>query len=545
MSYFHRILLVDENEGSLILTKRFLDSELPTFELVTVTSCYEALEKLAKEQFSAIVSDYQLSGMNGLELLESLRRQANQIPFIMFASLSREEIAIQALNLGANYFLKKEGQFETLCAELAHIIKTAVVHSSMIGALRESEQKYRELVEELHEGVLAEDAKGFITFANPRIADLLAYTEKELIGQHWSTIVPSEEAQRVMEENVNRSYGLSSTYESALLSKENKIIPVLVGSKPLFTEASEFRGTLSVITDLTERKRVQQQLAQTDKLASLGRISAGVAHELNNPLAFIYMNTETLGKCLAGFAVMYHFYAQIETAIQENSLLEARQILTEMHSVARNLKLSKNSDDSASKALEGLITVSSRLQQENMEGLERMIKIIENLLSFSRFKEESKTLLELCQISDILQTAASMLEYQIKGRISLALFLDDLPHVLGDSNRLTQAFLNLLGNAADAIGDNPGKIEVTSSIGLENIQITIQDTGVGISEENIPKLFEPFFTTKAPGKGTGLGLSIVHEIIQNHGGQIFVESREGVGTEVKVTLPIDLDDLKG
>lgn len=536
---------MDENESSLNLTKHFLDRELPTFDLVAVTSSYEAAEKLRKENFSAIVCDYQLSGINGLELLENLRSQANQIPFIVFARRSREEVAIQALNLGANYFLKKEGEFETLCTELAHIIKTAVVHSSMIGALRESEQKYRELVQELHEGVLAEDAKGFITFVNPRIADLLGYAEEELVGQHWSAIVPPEEANRVMEENVNRSYGISSTYESSLLSKENRIVPVLVGSKPLFTETGEFRGTLSVYTDLTERKRVQQQLARTDKLASLGRISAGVAHELNNPLAFIYMNTETLGKCLAGFAAVYHFYSQIEAAIQEDDLVKAREIIAEMHSVARNLKLLKESDRSTSKALEGLIAVTGRQWQENLEGLERMIKIIENLLSFSRFKDDSKGRLELCQISDILQTSASMLKYQIKDPIKLKIdFLDDLPPVLGDPDRLTQAFLNLLGNAADAIGDNPGIIEVTSSISTENIQIIIRDTGMGIPEEDIPNLFEPFWTTKPPGQGTGLGLSIVHEIIQNHGGQIFVESRLGVGTEVKVTIPFEPVDPK-
>ncbi|MHA2495967.1 MAG: PAS domain S-box protein [Candidatus Hodarchaeales archaeon] len=485
----------------------------------------------------------------GLNYQEYTDEQTAQLVYQYFNETYRTGKPIKDFNYE---IITKDGIKKTIETSVALIADSSGISSGFRGiisdisekkraqdALRESEQKYRELVEELHEGVLAEDSKGYITFANPRISSMLGYAEEELIGQHWTVIVPAEEAKRVMEEHANRTYGLSSTFESALLSKNEKIIPVLVSSKPLFTQSWDFRGTLSVYTDLSERKRVEQELARADKLASLGRISAGVAHELNNPLAFISMNTEVLGKCLAGLAPIQHFQTQIEEAIRNNDLSRASEILSDMQSSLGEKKLLKSLENLPSKALENLITTSVRIQQENMEGLERMISIIENLLKFSRSKTTETTRLEMCQISEILRTATNMLKYQLKDSISMKLALDDLPPVLGQADRLTQVFFNILDNAVDAIGDKkPGAIEVTSSLAIGKIEVCIRDNGTGIPEENIPKLFEPFFTTKPPGKGTGLGLSIVHEIIQGHGGQMFVESRLGVGTEVKVTLPI-------
>ncbi|MFW9915698.1 MAG: PAS domain S-box protein [Candidatus Thorarchaeota archaeon] len=491
----------------------------------------------------------ELIGLNYREYTDELTAQ---LVYQYFNETFRTGKPIKDLNYE---IITKNGIKKTIQTSVALIVDSSGLSSGFRGivsdiseqkraqdALRESEQKYRELVEELHEGVLAEDSKGYITFANPRISNMLGYTEEELLGQHWTVIVPPEEAKRVMEEHANRSYGLSSTFESALLSKSEKIIPVLVSSKPLFKNKPlyDFRGTLSVYTDLSERKQVEQELARADKLASLGRISAGVAHELNNPLAFISMNTEVLGKCLAGLAAIQHFQTQIEEAILNRNLSKASEILLDMQNALSNTRLLKSPENLPSKALENLITTAVRIQQENMEGLERMISIIENLLKFSRSTRESETTpLEICSIVDILKTSVNMLKYHLRDTISMNLILDDLPPVLGQPNRLTQVFFNILDNAVDAIGDmKSGVIEVTASLALGKIEVGIRDNGAGIPEENIPKLFEPFFTTKPPGKGTGLGLSIVHEIIQGHGGQIFVDSRLGVGTEVKVTLPI-------
>jgi signal transduction histidine kinase len=235
-------------------------------------------------------------------------------------------------------------------------------------------------------------------------------------------------------------------------------------------------------------RNAQQKLIQSEKMASLGTLTAGVAHEINNPLNFIQGGVYGLESYLA------------ETN-QDNN---------------KNVNLFIN----------GIKT-----------GIERVSGIVNGLNQFSR---DTKYNMEVCDIHSIIENCLIILHNSMKDRISVLKEYTSLPYVLnGNTGKLHQVFLNILTNASQAINEH-GKITVSTKIESANLNIKISDSGIGISPENIPKVIEPFFTTKEPGKGTGLGLSISYSIIKEHNGEMSFESEPGKGTTVNIKFPITI-----
>jgi signal transduction histidine kinase len=235
-------------------------------------------------------------------------------------------------------------------------------------------------------------------------------------------------------------------------------------------------------------KDAQKNLIQSEKMASLGTLTAGVAHEINNPLNFIQGGVYGLEAYL------------IETNHDKNE----------------NVTL----------FIDGIKT-----------GIERVSAIVNGLNQFSR---DTKFNMELCNIHSIIDNCFIILHDSMKDRINVVKDYTSDPFVLkGNTGKLHQVFLNTLTNASQAINEH-GEITVTTRIESANLIIKITDTGTGISSENIPKVIEPFFTTKEPGKGTGLGLSISYSIIREHNGELYFESEPGEGTTVIIKFPITL-----
>ncbi|MFX0114991.1 MAG: PAS domain S-box protein, partial [Candidatus Hodarchaeota archaeon] len=257
-----RILLVDDESDLLDITKMFLAEREPNLEIEVASSSSEALEKLSGEYFDVIVADYQMPGIDGLDLLRHLRENANNIPFIMFTGRGREEVAMQALNLGASYYLMKGGDPDSEYGELAHIIRSVIHQRRTEEALRKSEQRYRELVEKLHEGVLVEDAEEKITFVNPQTLRMLGYSADELIGQSTAIIIPESEKEKIRQETEKRHLGISSAYEAALMAKNEYSVPVIISAAPLFSDSGTFQGVLTVFIDITERKQIEHELRE-------------------------------------------------------------------------------------------------------------------------------------------------------------------------------------------------------------------------------------------------------------------------------------------
>ena len=287
--------------------------------------------------------------------------------------------------------------------------------------------------------------------------------------------------------------------------------PFLKDEKALIDALAEQLGNvLERIQATQERQQMQSFVFQQEKLASVGQLAAGVAHEINNPIGFISSNLGTLKKYIAKFME----YIAASMAGQEPE---------ELQQLRKSLKIDFISND------------INELISESVEGTERVREIVQNLKSFSRLDEVK---CKEADINECLENTLKVIWNELKYKATVSKEYGKLPPIKCYPQQLNQVFMNFLVNAAQAI-ENRGEIRIKTWQDGKNIFVSISDTGQGIPAENISKLFEPFFTTKETGKGTGLGLSITHEIIQKHKGRIDVASKVGRGTTFTVTLPVD------
>ncbi len=269
-----------------------------------------------------------------------------------------------------------------------------------------------------------------------------------------------------------------------------------------------------------ELKMVQSQVLQQEKMASIGQLAAGVAHEINNPMGFIISNLNTLKRYIEKVSE----YLTIQTATVERCSKQCgnTDIITEIAEKRKELKI-----DYITKDLNNLIN-------ESLEGADRVKKIVQDLKNFSRVDEsEFKT----ADINSGLESTINIVWNELKYKATLVKEYGDIPLTVCNPGQLNQVFMNLLVNAAHAIAKQ-GEILVRTWHEGRMINITISDTGFGISEENQKRIFEPFFTTKEVGKGTGLGLSIAYDIIKKHNGMIKVDSEVGKGTTFTISIPV-------
>nr|NQU93599.1 hybrid sensor histidine kinase/response regulator [Bacteroidota bacterium] len=277
------------------------------------------------------------------------------------------------------------------------------------------------------------------------------------------------------------------------------------------------RKTVDLENALTEIKQVQAQLIHSEKMASLGVLSAGIAHEINNPINFVYAGVNSLIK---NFKELAKAFSEFEHSCDHIDHLNGNmgyKSVFEKYGIDKKLKL------------------IPQLADDIKTGAARTAEIIKGLKNFARTDTEEKV---TCDVREPLKTALLLLKNSYKNRIEIIEKIEtDLPVINCFPGLLMQVFVNILHNAIDAIDGN-GKIAVTIAREEKNIRILIADTGKGIPEEVQVKIFDPFFTTKEVGKGMGLGLSITHGIIEKHRGTIKVQSKPGEGTEFDIRLPV-------
>ena len=291
---------------------------------------------------------------------------------------------------------------------------------------------------------------------------------------------------------------------------------------PLADISFKFIGTVVILNDITEWKKAEEELKQAqrfmmqqEKMASIGQLAAGVAHEINNPMNFIMSNLRMLADYIDRLA---RFITAAENAIDAAGT-----------SMAHPLSALREELD-----LDYMLEDAGVLISENLAGTERVSRIVRDLNAFSRVDHAEYTLTDL---NHIMETAINIAANEIKYVADLKRDLGNIPKIKCYPQQLTQVFLNLLINAAQAIHQK-GTITVRSWCNNTHVHLSVTDTGSGISPENISRIFDPFFTTKEVGKGTGLGLSISYGIVRNHGGDLSVESQVDSGTTFSLKLPI-------
>lgn len=265
---------------------------------------------------------------------------------------------------------------------------------------------------------------------------------------------------------------------------------------------------------------MQAQLLQSEKLASLGQLSAGVAHELNNPISFIHSNLGTLNEYVQDLKAIFLKYAELEEVLRSNNANAG--LLKEIDVFKEEISFNSIFED------------FDKIVSESKDGTLRVKIIVQNLKDFS-YMDKGK--LELADINQGIESTLNIVWNEIKYKAEVIKEYGPIPQIRCFSQQLNQVFMNILVNAAQAI-ETKGEIKIKTYQRGESVVVEISDNGVGIPDENLKHIFEPFFTTKEVGKGTGLGLSVVYGIIQKHQGTIEVESKVNKGSTFRVILPI-------
>jgi len=266
-----------------------------------------------------------------------------------------------------------------------------------------------------------------------------------------------------------------------------------------------------------KKMKLNQQVAQSEKLASLGVLTAGIAHEINNPINFILATIDPLKNDFDNIINLLNHYIKIKSSKEFDENLS---------------KVEKLKNDTN---LEDIMQEVNKIINNIKEGAERTANIVKDLKTFARLDEDA---MKKSDIQAGLNSTLMLLMHKYGKRINIIKDYQLIPFVDCYPGKINQVFMNILANACEAMTDK-GEIYVTTKQVDNNVEIHIKDTGPGIDPENISKIFEPFYTTKDVGHGTGLGLSISYGIINEHHGKIDVKSEVGVGTEFIITLPID------
>jgi len=504
-----KVLIIDDDESFGWLVDKILRRE--GFSTSWASSGDEAIKLLKEVPDCLLLLDYELGDMTGISLIEYLHEAGCNVPFILMTACGSEKVATEVMRLGASDYLAKDDDFkETLPRVVKRVItqiNTARELSRAEARLTESERRFRSISELFPFPVWICTVGGETEYLNPQFTRLFGYTIEDVpsiwdwfelaspagsgrknASDEWkvndSSFAAGEEVKRKLD--VICKDGTAKIVTVRFLQMEDGKSYMVFHD---ITESEQMRKKLQEMNDelqttLDELQSSQSQLLQATKLAAIGELVSGVAHELNNPLSAISMHSE---------------------------LLEG-----------------KVEDENSRNHLE---IINSQV--------ERAIAIVKNLLSFARNHEPAK---EAVSINDAVQSSVALRAYDLNlDDIKVTLELDaDLPMVMADLHQLQQVFLNLTNNAAQSMRDAHGKGElvIQSKMAGEMIQVSFSDDGAGIFDDKLEKIFDPFFTTKDVGKGTGLGLSICYGIIEEHGGCIRVESKLGEGAKFTVELPV-------
>lgn len=412
MSHKNRILIVDDEE---FVCSLFSESLSEQYECATAANAREALDLLARTPFALVISDVQMPGISGVELLRKIITDFPDVAVVMVSGVDRSQRVIDALRQGAFDYLIKPCDLDVLQLTVARALERRT---------------------------LLRDGKRYKQDLERRNAEL-ASQKAELV-------------------------------------------------------------------------RLQAQLVHSEKMASLGQLAGGVAHELNNPAGFIYSNTESLGEYVSGLNRLLSTY---------DSVSLSPELAERVTSLKKEIRY------------ESLMTDLASIIGDCQEGARRIRDIVLNLRTFSRLDEADVKKIDIH--TGIDATIRLLPQYYGDSRITLTRNYGELPLVDCFAGQLKQVWMNLLTNAAQAIGHASGEVRIETLVKDAMVAVSISDTGPGIAPQHVEKIFDPFFTTKPVGEGTGLGLSISYGIIERHGGTIKVESTPGKGAKFTTLIPLN------
>jgi len=394
--------------------------------------------------------------------------------------------------------------------------------------IRDLESYNQNIIQNLNSALLVVDLDGGIVFSNPPAEEILGESAEALRGRpiwQWFEGIPREEIHvaRTLETG-ERFKG----FESTLTRADGTAVPIGISSAPVSDAAGNKLGAVAVFSDLTEIKLLQRQVLQTEKMASIGQLAAGVAHEINNPMGFIHANLFQMAEYLTDLRRVWDEVGSLQAAVAGGDHTEIQHRSNELASACKGVNV------------DFVLSDFEKAIRESQEGSERIRHIVNDLRNFSHRDSEHPV---LADVNQFLDSTAGIVWPMMKHLVVLEKEYRDLPRVYCYPMQLQQVFMNLLVNAYQAIEERIGDSGKTGAIWLRTepreggVAIIVKDTGVGITAENLDRIFDPFFTTKKVGMGTGLGLSTCFNIVERHGGSLVAESQPGVETAFTVWLP--------
>lgn len=405
----------------------------------------------------------------------------------------------------------------------ADIVDDYIERKKFQETLRLSEERFRSLVENAKDIIFSMTAKGTITYLSPKFHDLLGYKTLDFIGQSFTKLMhPDDIDKSVKEFQTGLKQGQSERgLEFRMKHQDGSIRWFITNSSNILDENGKIMEVVGVAHDITDMKVVldnlaqtnetlretQSQLVQSEKMAALGSLVAGIAHEINTPIGAVSSMYDTLFRALA----------KLKDTLESKFPKEFEPI--------PNLKATYDIINDSAKVIKS--------------GTDRVTKIVRRLKSFARLDEAE---IKDADINEGLEDTLTLIHHELKQNIEVKKNYGAIPLISCFPGQLNQVFLNLFINGKQAI-KGKGIIEISTSVKYNKVHIVVKDNGSGISKQNLTKIFDPGFTTKGRGVGAGLGLSICYQIMQAHRGEIKVESTLGKGTTFTVILPMDLENI--
>lgn len=417
----------------------------------------------------------------GLHYLQDLRLHGKHVGVIALGQLPK----------GSHFSTEDLDLLSALARYAAMALENANLYNSVETKALELErlQAYTQnIIESINVSVLALDPGGRITSCNRAFEELFDTTRQQVTGSRIENLLPADVIASIQRVTGTKAWALdapANIFKLYLENRAGKRLIVNLSLIPLHHSEAAGSGALIVLDDITEKVHLEDQLMQAEKLSSIGLLAAGIAHEVNTPIAGISSYTQMLLK-------------NTPESDQRKPILE-------------------------------------KIEKQTF----RAAEIVSGLLSFSRLSGSEFKALDINQLID---DSLALLDHQLQlNHIKVeSRFDDSLPPVYGNRGKMQQVFVNLFLNAQDAMPSG-GELAVQTGMNESMVIVDIYDTGTGIPEENLKRIFDPFFTTKSVGKGTGLGLAVTYGIIQEHGGRIFVDSNTGKGTHFRLKLPTRLN----
>jgi PAS domain S-box-containing protein len=506
-----RVLAVDPYPYNRALMEAQLVRGNYTVEVFSDGAALEARVSESGEPDLYIISDT-LPDTTGFELVRRLKsRERARTPVIATTSRRDSAFRIAGLSAGVDYYLRKPVN----AVELFTAARILLDRRRLVAELERVTTFQQALLAAMHSvGVVALDEKLNVVYASPGVTMLTGFLERELLGK--PPLLGVDGTSRGLDPNLTELPRMDVQVQR----KDSSVFDAELLRSAMRDAGGKITGFVGVLIDIDDRKRMERQLrsantelerllgelrtaqarlVQHAKMAALGQLVAGVAHEINTPLAAVVSNNDLFLRCFAR--------------------LEARVRGTEL---AHDAVIARD--------LEAVIDLSDVTRQ----ACARITDIVRTLRTFARLDEADVKAVDL---HEGLESTLVLVAHLLKTGIQVVRDYGDCPRVECHPNQVNQVFMNLIVNACQAMGEE-GTLTLRTRAAGDEVEVRIGDTGVGIPSDKLPRIFDPGFTTKGALVGTGLGLSIVYQIVEGHGGQISVESQPGKGTEFTLRLPM-------